>query len=497
MSIPASRPVAVFVFVSSAVLLVGFSAVSGCALNRAGSEEVAAAYERHEANEPEQAAAYSRVPATRPAEESEHSKPAERLVSVDRLREYIILALQNNPDIQKAAELARAKAERIPQVTALPDPMLSTKTLPEPVRTAEGDNYFILGVSQKLPVPGKLDRAGRVALEETRMAIAEWDKTRQRVIADVKRAYFQLYVLDRTIEITRDNQDLLSGLIEAVRGQVAAGTRTQEDVLRAQVELSNLESELITLRQKRTAAEAMLNTLLNRDPTTPVPSPQVFDIRTVEPKLEDLFATASKANPELQGLQRRIERDKQAIELAKLTYWPDFTLGFEWMSMTPRDAFQPPINPQTGKRPKVSKLSEAGSDNWAITFGLNLPIWFDKIEAGIREARLKLSASMHEYVSTKNLVYFRIEDALTNVQAQRELAELFQSTIIPQARQTYEVSRSGYMAGRSDFQYVIDNWQKWLMFTIQYHRAIGQLERSVADLEQAIGLSLEEVELSQ
>jgi outer membrane protein TolC len=143
-------------------------------------------------------------------------------------------------------------------------------------------------------------------------------------------------------------------------------------------------------------------------------------------------------------------------------------------------------------RPKVSKLSEEGMDSWAIMVGVNVPIWFDKIEAGIREARAKLSASMYAYRSAKNMTYYRVEDALTNVEAQRELAQLFDSTIIPQARQAYEVSQAGYMSGRSDFQYVIDNWRKWLVFTIQYHRAIGQLERSVADLEQAIGLSLQE-----
>ena len=88
-------------------------------------------------------------------------------------------------------------------LTALPDPMVRTKTLPEPVRTAEGDNFFILGVSQKFPVPEKLDRAGRIALEETHMALEQLQQTRLAVIADVKRAYSTLYAVDRSIEITK------------------------------------------------------------------------------------------------------------------------------------------------------------------------------------------------------------------------------------------------------------------------------------------------------
>ena len=94
-------------------------------------------------------------------------------------------------------------------------------------------------------------------------------------------------------------------------------------------------------------------------------------------------------------------------------------------------------------------------------------------------------------------MYFRITDAFERVRSQRELADIFGYTIIPQAQQAYEVSRAGYVAGSSDFLYVIDNWQKWLVFRIQYHRILGDLERSVADLEQVLGMSLSEAGISK
>lgn len=237
---------------------------------------------------------------------------------------------------------------------------------------------------------------------------------------------------------------------------------------------------------------AMLNRVLNRPPTTGVPTLEEFDVRGVGVKLEDLFTAAAGQNPDLLRLKQQLERDRQSVELAKLAYWPDFTLGFEWMYMRPRDAFVPPPNPQTGMLPAINRMSEEGTDNWAITLSVNIPLWIEKIEGGIREAHSRLLATQHEYVATKNRVNFEIEDAFARVQAQRELAAIFKDTIIPQAQQAYEVSRAAYSAGASDFLFVIDNWQKWLMFTIQYHRALGELERSVADLEAAIGLSLSE-----
>ncbi len=482
---------------SCLLALLAATLAAGCDVNRTAQQELDAAVRRYAHAPPTDADRYvAGVPAAPANQPGTTTRPATAPASVPAaprtLREYVRVALAENPEIKAAFEAARARFERVAQVTSLPDPLLSMKVMPEPVRTAEGDNYFVLGIQQKLPVPEKLSRAGRVALDEARMALEALEATRLRVIADVKRAYFRLYVIDRTIEIDRANQDLLRGLIEAARGQVATGRRSQEDVLRAQVELYNLESQIVRLTQQRQTVAAALNRLLNRAPQTPVPSPEPFGLRSVDVQVDRLLRIAARENPELKRLRRQIERDRERIALAKLAYWPDFTLGVQWIQVDPRGAFEPLPNPQTGIRPSVPQLSEEGSDNWAITLSLNVPVWVERIRAGIREARRRLLASQHALVGTQNRVEFQIADALARVQAARELAELFAGTIIPQARQAYEVSRSAYITGRSDFQFVIDNWQKWLIFTIQYHRSLGELERSIADLEEALGVSLNE-----
>jgi len=481
---------------SSVVVLV-VAALVGCALNQAADRDVSTAISRYAQQRSQTGETYAR--GTRPVTRTSTTRPTKSPESEPAraepisLRDYIVLALEQNPDIKAAEEMARMRAARVPQVTALPDPMLMTRTLPEPTRTAEGDMFFVLGVQQQFPVPEKLDRAGRIALQEARMVLQELQRARLNVIADVKRAYFRIYIIDRTTEVDLTNQDLLRGLIDAARAQVASGRRRQDDVLRAQVELSNLESQLVELRQERVTMVAMLNRVLNRSPNTAVPTLDEFEARNAEVHLDTLVAAAAERNPDLQRLREQLERDRQAVELAKLAYWPEFTLGFEWMYMRPREAFVPPPDPTTGMVPMVNRMSEAGTDSWAIMFGVNVPMWVEKIQAGIREAHSRRLATQHEYVAARNRVSFELEDALARVRAQGELAAIFKNTIIPQAQQAYEVSRAAYSAGTSDFLFVIDNWQKWLMFTIQYHRALGELERSVADLEAAIGSSLSEL----
>lgn len=469
-------------------LVLSFAA--GCALNTQGHKAVndlLAEYDREQAAEATRYAHLPRpVPTSRPAVQTLSEQPT--------LAKLIAAALERNPDIRAAIETARSKASRIPQATALPDPFLSTKTMPEPIRTAEGDNFFIFGIRQTLPVPEKLDRRGRIALEETRMAIEEVEQTRLRVIADVKRAYFQLYAIDKTIGITEENKALLRDLIQVALGEFRVGRRPQTDVLRAQVERSNLDSELVELRQRRITVVALLNSLLDRPYSTSVSTPPDYDARRTTAQLDRVLEQAIRINPELRRIERQIARDEESVRLARLAYWPDFTLGVEWIQMDPRGAFKPRINPQTGVRPRANEMSEDGSDNWALTFGFNLPVWFEKIEAGIREAREKLSASRRKHTSVKNTILFKVRDALARVQSFRDIADLYATSIIPQAQQAYQVSRAGYIAGTSDFQYVIDNWQKWLFFRIAYYRTLGELERSVADLEQTVGISIVEME---
>ena len=486
------------------ILLLSLGALTlsafACALNKAGTRDVRELLGRFERERGNISAAYGRltrrVAATQAAQPS--TQPAGGSVFVESgLAGLIALALERNPEIQAAIETAQSRANRISQETALPDPMLSTKTLPTPLALADGNQYFVLGVDQEFPAPEKLDRRGRVALAEVRMALQELRRVQQRVIAELKRAYFEMFVIDRTIDLTEENKSVLRDLVDVARAELTAGRRGQQDVLRAEVEFLNLERELIDLRQRRLSTLALINSLLDRPSDMLVQTPALYDVRRIEPRFDYLLARAMRENPELARLQRQIERDEQSVRLARLAYWPEFRLGFEWMSMQQRDAFVPPRDPFTGVRPAVNQASEMGGDMWAINFGFSLPIWYEKIEAGIREARHALAASRQEFTAAKNTLAYRVQDGLARVRAQRELVDLLADAIIPQARQAYEVSRLSYSAGTVDFQFLIENWQVWLDLRTQYYRALGELERAIADLEQAVGVSVVEAQVGE
>lgn len=403
---------------------------------------------------------------------------------------FIHEALERSPGIQAAIAVARTKLHRIPQAMSLPDPMIRAIVRPEPIQTAAGDVFFSLGVTQTFPVLAKLEKAGNIAAAETLVALEQLAAKRVQLIADVERAYWQIYRLDRFIEITRENRRVLEDLEGVVKIQYQVGKVQQQDLLRVQTELAKLRDDDRRFALRRLAAVAALNQLRDRSSTLPVPTTEIVAAPEISVGVERLVALASAHNPSLAALRKRIEQNQQQIELASLGYWPDVTLGVEWNYLDGRKSFIPPFNPMTGRLPPINRRSEAGDDNWGIILQFNLPIWSQRVESAKREARQRLIVTRDELHDAENMIAFRIFESWSRLEAQQHTLEVLESELIPQSQQTYEVTLTAYQAGESNFVTLIDNWRRWLDFELMRHRETVDLETAFAELQREVGMQL-------
>lgn len=387
------------------------------------------------------------------------------------LADYVAFALGRNPSIHRAIRTVQAGGYRVPQVTSLEDPMLAV-VLPtgDMIETAAGMMDAQVGITQKIPFPGRLTRRGKVAEQEVRMALATLTDVRIRVVSDVARAYYEYYLADVSIEITRASEQLLEQMRAVASARYRTGSATQQDVLRAEVELYALTNELITLQQRRATAQARLNTLIDRPVEAPLPAPRPFDLQTVDWKLPDAMNRAVESNPQLVRLREQIVRDLERIRLAKLEYFPDLRAGFSYTFIG------------SGISPVAT-----GDDNWSVPIGLALPIWWNRLRAGVLEANADTLASIEQLEEARNTILFGLQDTLVKVDTQYRQAVLFRDLLVPRARQTVEVSTAAYRSGDVQFTALIENWRNWLDFSLAYHRALAGLEQRFADLQQLIG----------
>ncbi|MEZ4332233.1 MAG: TolC family protein [Myxococcota bacterium] len=402
-----------------------------------------------------------------------HERELEGPESAD-LSDFIELALARNPSIRRAIRDVQAMGYRVPQVASLQDPMLTF--LPptgDLVETAAGMMDAQIGVSQRLPFPGRLTRRGRIAEREVLMAFANLADVRIQVAADVARAYFELHLADVSIDITRSSQDLLAQIRDVASARYRAGAATQQDVLRSEVELYALTNELITLEQRRATARARLNALMNRPVDAAMPSPKAFDLEQVDWKLKIAMDRAVESNPKLVRLREQIGRDLEAIRLAKLEYFPDLSVGFTYSFIG------------SGISPVAN-----GDDNWSLPIGLSLPIWWQRIRAGVLETNARTLSSIEQLEATRNAIAFGLQDTLVRIDTQYRQAVLFRDLIVPRSLQAVEVSTAAYRSGEIGFTALIENWRNWLEFSLDYHRALVGLEQRFADLQQLIGASV-------
>lgn len=387
------------------------------------------------------------------------------------VEDYVQFALGQNPDIQAARKRMEAFAHQVPVAASLQDPMAGMTFFPAQVETAAGQQQFALSASQKVPWFGKLNARAAVAESQTNVARAQLAAVELATIEKVKRAYYELYFIQQAIAVTEADQKLLGEIRDVANSRYKTGKASQQDVLRADLEISNIENELIRLRQRLESGQARLARVLHVAPQTRVRALDRLSPEQAPQDMDWLQRQAVGARPELHAQLAALERDQNGVELARLDYKPDVTLGATWIDVA-----------SAGLSPVAN-----GADSFMLTAGINLPIYRKRLDSSVRSAEARAVSTAREYDSLKDATLEEVMDLFAKAQSQQDLLKLFREDILPKARHTLEVSSSAYNVGEVDFLTLIDNWRQLLRYEVTYHRIEASLRQVLAELERVVG----------
>uniref|UniRef100_UPI0011239E7C TolC family protein n=1 Tax=Nitrospira cf. moscoviensis SBR1015 TaxID=96242 RepID=UPI0011239E7C len=160
-----------------------------------------------------------------------------------------------NPEIKAASQRWEAAKAVVPQVQTLPDPRLQLgyQRMPMVPPVVEGVMY---GVGQDIPFPGKLKLKGEVAQRDAERLEQEYNATRLRLVAALKEAYYSLHFVHKSIDIVERNKALLMQFEKTAKARYSVGQAAQQDVFRAQVEISRVLDRLAVLDQQKESLHA-------------------------------------------------------------------------------------------------------------------------------------------------------------------------------------------------------------------------------------------------
>jgi outer membrane protein TolC len=332
-------------------------------------------------------------------------------------------------------------------------------------------DYF---VQQMIPFPGKLKAMGLSATYNSKMYEEQFNALKNKIIRDLKSAYYELYLIQRKIEINKENQELLKQFIEIATKQYEVGMGKQTDIIRAQTELSKLINEEVNLYKEKQDVETMLNTILNRPPY------QSFEKieNTYEPipefTYQQLLPIALSNRPELKAMEFNIEMYKSELRASELEFYPDIMVKVMYKNMI-----------------------DTKNDFWSAMVGVNVPIalWSkDKYSGKVEENQLNIKTAEEQFNSMKNMISYEVRNAIVKLETNKNLYNLNKNTVIPQAEQTLQSTLAAYKTGKTEFLMLIDAYRMLFMAKLDFYMSEMNVMLAAAQLEQAVGLSLSQIE---
>lgn len=380
------------------------------------------------------------------------------------LSQLIQEASQHNPQINAARERWLAAKDAIPQSRSLPDPKISAgyPMNIEPMRLQ------MLAVSQEIPFPAKLYTRGKVAASDANQAEAAYIAMRQAVITQIKKSYYDLYLVNKSIDILKTNLVILGKMEGSAKTNYSVGKTPQQDIYRAQTEISRLQMRMIMLRQEKLSLQADINRNLNRSLEIPVITPYKLHVTTLNSKLEHSYELVETRSPQLLVQKKNIEKSSQKVKLSKLDYYPDMMI-------------------EAGRLRNTAENTRG----YMAMLSLTVPLYFmNKQNYAVSESLSRYNADVEDLYSTHRDLSFQIKNSYLLAQRSSQLITLIRDTIIPQARLTFNSSRENYGVGKIDFMTMLNNLLTLQDNELELQTEIVQHEKAIAQIEEITGITI-------
>ena len=393
------------------------------------------------------------------------------------LTQLIEEGLANNQEIKSIESTVESLKEEISYAGSLNDPRIGIGVLNLPADTFRFDQEPMtqkqIFIAQKIPWFGKLKlRSQQAALKAFRQEAIL--KTKQLELArNIAKAYYELGFVASSQKIIERLAGKLEQLLRVSETRYAAGQGLQQDVLQAQVELSKLLEEEITLERQHRLLEDRINGFLNREGFLPVAPPENLPYPDINLNVEELQNLALKTNPWLAVRQAEIDQASADVELARKDYMPDMDFKVAY-----------------GQRDE-NQMGQDWADFVSASVVVNIPFWKKKRQdKKLAATRARHRAAVALYKNLLNSLPHQIDALSTDIQNTQKNYTLIKDALIIQAEQWARSSLAAYEVGKVEFNTMTMAQIRLLRFELQAEKYLFNLYEKRVELEEALGSPL-------
>jgi len=403
--------------------------------------------------------------------EQEHQHPRSSSPPMS-LAELESVALSSNPEIRLMSRRIAIAEAKTRTAGSREDPAFMYRGWGTPLQRPWDLNQtqHMFMYNQALPGSGKRALRAEIAGEQTDIAKADLEALRLEIAAQVRKVFYDLLRNQDEVLLHDEQAALARQALEVARIKYVVGKVPQQDVLKAQIALTKLVEHLVMLQQEGGMASSRLNTLMGRDPASPIAVEGQYAPPDTLPSLLELERLALGNRPELAAATSAIHQGESQVKLAEKGDSPDYNLSAGYMLMP------------DGARYRNTYMAE---------LSVTLP-WLNRgrHDAEIAESQATVAEKQAEYDYQRSMVFQQIQEALIRAQSAKRLADLYRNTLRPQAEASLKAAVSAYQADRTDFLNLLDSQNTTLDVELAYYRSASELESNLADLERATGVPL-------
>jgi outer membrane protein TolC len=272
----------------------------------------------------------------------------------------------------------------------------------------------------------------------------------------------------------RENKNLLEKISDVVSTKYSVSTASQQNLIKVQLEITNISDKIEDLKSKEGSALSSLNAFFLQGADIPIATETFDSIDTIDIKVSQLDSLARANRPYLQGIQLSQEKGKLKQSVAEKDYLPNFTVGVQY-----------------GQRDRLQKTGMSQSDFLSFSLGVSLPINYGgKISSKVQEATSIQELHNQQYYQAFQYLNGVFGTDVTDLNSIKNRIQLFETGLLPQARQNLNSALSSYQVNAVDFINVIDAQNQLYMIETKLYKLKTDYLKKIAELEFLTGTRL-------
>ena len=387
---------------------------------------------------------------------------------------YLIEAAKNNPGLKSKFNEYMSALEQVAQSGSLPDPQLTFGYFIQPVETRVGPQKARISVTQMFPWFGTTGAKKDAVSENAKAKYELFEEAKSKIFYDVKSVWYNLYFTRKEADITAKNIDILNTLRSMALIKVEAGMTSSVDVLRAEMEIADLQNQLLILRDNIQVIQSEFNNLLNVNDMRPVNIPDTLKNPDLQLAREAIMDSIRSNNHQVLqiGFMENIYAKQE--EVARKTGKPNLAVGFDYIFV--------------GQSSNTAlSASESGRD--ALVFpmvGLSVPLYRKKYASAVREAELMRESSANNKLDKINILATSFAKAERDYNDSGRRILLFRDQIV-KAGKSLNILTTEYETDGKNFEDVLSMERRLLKYRMELEKARADKDAAVAFINYLMG----------